>query len=193
MKKMFFCIVVSVLLLASCADPPLEFRTTTNAEKYLQTNWYVEQTLADSFHSSLPLLIPMNCKNVDYYYNYSCKGFGDPCFTIDLSLVYVPLEEYNKEKERISKIHFNESQKNELTYFSVDDLEYFVISPTEYRLQQYLDKEILDGLDFKIEIVVFNNFDQKVRYISSLQWDGQEKEYRIKEVVSEIINQSINH
>ncbi len=169
------CILLIVLVLFLLTNKKSE---TTDINDYLKYHSWVETMLEEELNGSLPSKEIVNSADVDtYLYRYNNGGLlGDRTFIIDLKCKYNE-KDYSAEKTRI------ESLSSKMVNADSKQL-YLINYPSN--IDYFSDDEIYDGLAFVFEIVIVDDKNQSIEYLSSLQQDNMYKEDIVKELVSSI-------
>ena len=147
------------------SDPPFGIICTEDISNYRQYNEYVLRLLDDFYAGVLPDRVDIQAVK-KYCYWYQCGLFGEPNFSVYLSLQYITAEEY-----RAGIGHMEELlQEYEKVKILCNDT--YILTGTEQGIEEILDKQILDGLCHRFEIVQYNESAYGVDIFVAQMWDG---------------------
>ena len=171
-KERIVALIITLIILLSASTslaientPPVGEARSDDSLHYLECNDYVLSILGNSYVGILPSEIDEQGKP-EYHYRYSCAVFGDPNFSIFLSMKYDDEEEYNKEIARIDHL-MNECTNTELICDST-----YILTGAKQDIEKALDDQIYDGLRFNFEIVHCDEQNLKVWFYLAQIWDG---------------------
>lgn len=179
-----FCVIVllfSLVMISACSDPPIDSTVITDANYYGQFNEYVEKAIKSDFKGALPSKLPEDANVTAYYYEYYCASLGDPNFCINLKIDANSTDLYFDEKERLGLMS---------SYILTDSVgkEYYLVNANMDDIEYYMDSEILDGLWYCFECVVFDDSSNSIEYLSALLWDSAEKIECVENILISIRN-----
>lgn len=179
MKKigLFVFFIGLFIIVILCFGTIMDTVETTNVDDYLKYNREVKTNLQNNFSNSLPQKDIVKESLVDHYYYY-CQSpiLGDITFVINLKCFFEN-EELSKEIQRIENLSPDRIVLENETI-------YIINYPDNIDL--LFDDETYDGLDFCFEIVVINDKENSIEYLSSLQRDNMELNKNVLDMVKKI-------
>ena len=148
--------VTSLIFLAGCCDYITKHSVVKDIDRYGKYDDYVNEQLKENFCGSMPQKIPMDCKVMDYLYDYDSPLLDLPSFHIGLEL-HFSKSAFALEYERVTKIENS-------TVFDCKS-ETIVILSNHNDIEEYCNDQICDGHFLYFEIVCFDKNSNNVRYI----------------------------
>ena len=175
--KMLLYIMICLFLLSSCDEPIVGKVLEEDINKYLNVNSFVEKKLFEEFKGSLPTkeIIDNNSK---YYYYYECGLIGEPRFVIYLKTT-IKQQLFTAEIDRIKSIC--------LDCIGTPRGDLYVIQDFSFGLNNYLDNRIHDGMYYYFELVLINEDNNTIEYLTSLFQDNAGKNYIIDSFIDLLI------
>lgn len=160
-------VIVLLVLLTSCGDPPASSEKTTDPSQYLHTNTYVREKLETFSPLVLPATISENASVSEYCYAYDCALMGMPNFSVKLILQYQNCDEYHMEQARIEAL----SDANATVNLTESGTRYY-FGTTLDGLEMLTDARIEDGNCARLQFVFFEDATQTVTYAVGMVYDG---------------------
>ncbi len=158
-------------------DPPAKTETITDEKEYLSVNRYVKNTMKADLEGSLPNQIPNESTAAKYYYNYVCGLLGDPSYIINLKCQFNDVQDMSNEYQRLVQLKPESIKKT-----SNEEIFVFKCHPVD--IERYFDDKILDGTILCFEIVVFNEDEKSIEYLTAEIQDS----YGKPDIVTSVLN-----
>lgn len=160
-------------------DPPVGTAYIDDISNYMQYNEYVLDMLDRYYTGVIPDEVDFLVVK-DYCYWYKCALFGDPNFSVYLSLQYDTTEEYRAGIASIEEL--TQEHEKIITPFGKTCF----LTGTQQGIEEILDDQILDGLFHRFEIVQYNEAENRVDIFVAQMWDGAVPESQ-KEILQQFV------
>lgn len=161
--KALIMVFVTGLLIAmpieafALVDGPWENIIIEDVSRYGEYESCVQDELARFSKGIFPAVIE-NDQAATYKYIYQCIFFGNPNYSIYLSLEDMRIEEFEKEIERVSSV-----AGGELSDFEIMEDVYLLSGEPKY-IDSLFDDEIFDGNGYFFELFKVNKEERRLEY-----------------------------
>ena len=176
-KCVLLILVLTILIISSCSDPPVESVVIKDPKLYMNVNSYVNEKINTISKGVLPSSGIVEKSECIYEYHYDCSLWGDPSFLVYLNSK-MDSNIFVAEIERVSR------KADQAFDIGGEKIIYNFSEQLKTNLERYADDEILDGTTVIFELCFVNYTDYTIEYLFVMQSDS----YGRSDIISKLFD-----